>query len=322
MSLGNEAPAHLGDVAPETTTLPAAITADTVTRTGADPQSSPTPRVVLVSGVSGAGKTVALRALEDCGFTALDNLPVPFLAPVVAHLIASGHRWVAAAVDVRSGDLSALPAAIAAVTASCGPAPALLFLDARDEVLLARFSETRRAHPLAREGTTLSEAIAAERALLAPYFADAHRIDTSELNSGQLRRWLREWALIATGEPLTLTFQSFGYKHGLPLDADLVFDARCLPNPHYDPQLRPLTGQEAPVQAFLDAQPEAQQMAADLIAFLERWLPHYRAEHRAYLTVAIGCTGGQHRSVYLVERLAAHFRASARVLVRHRALAA
>ncbi|GAB6079383.1 RNase adapter RapZ [Hydrogenophilus hirschii] len=288
------------------------------------------PRIVVVSGVSGAGKTVALRALEDSGFIALDNLPVPFLVPVVTHILhhalatpsAERREGIAVAVDIRSGNLDALPEALAELTQRTGIAPDALFLDARDDVLLARFSETRRAHPLATGTMTVEEAIARERHRLEPIAQAAQRLDTSHLSAQQLRRYLREWLLPdgAPRAPITLTFESFAFKQGMPLDADLLFDARCLPNPYYDPTLRPLTGCDAPVQAFLAAQPLVTRMEADIADFITRWLPHYTAEQRSYLTVAIGCTGGQHRSVYLVERLAARFIPSARVLVRHRAL--
>ncbi|WP_459827685.1 RNase adapter RapZ [Hydrogenophilus islandicus] len=290
----------------------------------------PTPRVVVVSGVSGAGKTVALRALEDSGFIALDNLPVAFLAPVVEHILHHAfatptferREGIAVAVDVRSGSLEALPQTLAAISERTGITPQVLFLDARDEVLLARFSETRRAHPLATGTMTVEEAIATERRLLEPLAATAQRIDTSQLLPQQLRRTLREWLLPADAAraPLTLTFESFAFKQGVPLDADILFDARCLPNPYYDLALRPLTGKDPAVQAFLAAQPLVQQMEEEIAAFLTRWLPCYSAEQRSYLTVAIGCTGGQHRSVYLAERLAARFAPCARVLVRHRAL--
>ncbi len=288
-------------------------------------------RVIVVSGVSGAGKTVALRALEDNGFIALDNLPVPFLVPVVTHIARNAFQadptsaalptGIAVAVDVRSGNLEALPAACAALTDVLGLAPQVIFLDARDEVLLARFSETRRSHPLARGAMPLAEALAAERALLAPLSETAHRIDTSHLPAAQLRRWLIEWLSAPTGGKLVVTLQSFGFKHGVPLDADLLFDVRCLPNPHYDPELQPLTGRDALVQAFLAKEPLVTEMIEAIATFLRTWLPRYRAEPRAYLTVAIGCTGGQHRSVYLVETLAAQLADLAHIVIRHRALA-
>lgn len=297
------------------------------------PPVNPCPQVVLVTGVSGAGKTVALRTLEDEGFIALDNLPIPFLVPVVAHIAKNafaepaasqspGAAGIAVAVDVRSGSLEGLPAAMHALTDALGCPPQILFLDARDEVLIARFSETRRRHPLARGTVTLAEALAKERALLTPLAEAAHRIDTTQLPAAQLRRWIAEWASGTARDGLVVTLQSFGFKHGVPLDADLLFDARCLPNPHYDPQLRLLTGRDGPVARFLAAQPLVAEMLEAIENFLRQWLPRYQAEPRAYLNVAIGCTGGQHRSVYLVETLAERLRPQVRTVIRHRALAA
>ncbi|MCX7945759.1 MAG: RNase adapter RapZ [Hydrogenophilus sp.] len=290
--------------------------------------SSPPLRIVVISGVSGAGKTVALRALEDNGFIALDNLPVPFLVSVVTHIVertlapSDRREGVAVAVDIRSGDFAALPAALRDVECATHIAPELLFLDARDDILLTRFSETRRAHPLAGNHRTLLEAIAHERELLAPIAEAAHRLDTSNLTPQQLRRYLTDWLQTAAPHPsaLTLTLQSFAFKRGVPLDADLLFDARCLPNPYYHPDLRPLTGRDPPVRDYLSAQPLVNDMENAIADFLTHWLPHYAAEARRYLTVAIGCTGGQHRSVYLVERLAERLAPYARILIRHRLL--
>jgi UPF0042 nucleotide-binding protein len=195
-----------------------------------------------------------------------------------------------------------------------------VFLDARDEVLIQRFSETRRRHPLAEGDLTLEEAIAREREALEMLASLGHHIDTSNLRPNALRASIKDFITLEAGSGITLLFESFGFKHGIPLDADLVFDVRCLPNPHYDPLLRPLTGRDKEVIAFLQAQPEVARMEGDLRRFITDWLPAYVRDNRSYLTVGIGCTGGQHRSVYLAEKLAAHFRASARVLVRHRSL--
>jgi len=202
-----------------------------------------------------------------------------------------------------------------------------IFLDARDDVLIQRFSETRRRHPLADSTTTLAEAIAREREALATLAALGHHIDTSHLHPNALRSFVREFIALDPVSPvqasqLTLLFESFGFKHGLPLDADLVFDVRCLPNPHYDPALRPLSGRDRPVADFLAAQPAVERMYHDIRRFIHDWLPDYLGDSRTYLTVAIGCTGGQHRSVYLAERLAQNFQTEAQVLVRHRALSA
>jgi UPF0042 nucleotide-binding protein len=196
----------------------------------------------------------------------------------------------------------------------------LLFLDAKTDALVKRFSETRRRHPLSDATSTLQESIQAERVLLAELGALGHHIDTSDLSPNALRGWVKDLVGLA-GTGLTLLFQSFGFKHGIPLDADLVFDSRCLPNPHYDPVLRPLTGRDAAVIAFLQADADTQGMLADIGAFLDRWLPCYIRDNRSYLTVAIGCTGGRHRSVYLTEQLAQRFQSTLRALVRHRELA-
>ena len=203
---------------------------------------------------------------------------------------------------------------------SDGVGLSFVFLDARDEVLIQRFSETRRRHPLAEGDVTLEEAIGREREALEMLASMGHHIDTSNLRPNALRASIKDFISLDEGSGITLLFESFGFKHGIPLDADLVFDVRCLPNPHYDPLLRPLTGRHAEVIRFLEAQPEVARMEADLCRFIGDWLPAYVRDNRSYLTVGIGCTGGQHRSVYLAEKLAAHFRASARVLVRHRSL--
>jgi UPF0042 nucleotide-binding protein len=203
----------------------------------------------------------------------------------------------------------------------------VLFLDAQNDTLIKRFSETRRLHPLSdtslltndKTVRTLPECVSYERELLAAISDIGHHIDTTELNANSLRSWIKQFIKVDRAR-LTLLFQSFGYKHGIPLDSDLVFDVRCLPNPHYSPDLRPLTGCDAPVIDFLENTPDAQQMFGDIRDFLARWLPSYVADNRSYLTVAIGCTGGQHRSVYLAEKLARHFEHQQQVLVRHREL--
>ncbi len=198
----------------------------------------------------------------------------------------------------------------------------LLFLDAKDETLLKRFSETRRRHPLASNDRTLSEAIVEERVRLEALVELGHHLDTSDVRPNTLREWVRQFIAAEPGQGLTLLFESFGFKHGVPLDADLVFDVRCLPNPHYEMALRPLTGRDAPVRAFLEAESEVIRMRDDIARFIASWLPAYIRDSRSYLTVAVGCTGGQHRSVYLAEWLAQQFRAEARVLVRHREIQA
>ena len=277
-------------------------------------------QLVLISGLSGSGKSIALNVLEDAGYYCVDNLPATLLPRLMRQLRNEGYEKVAVAVDVRSGmSIAALPQQVTDLSL-LDIDVRFIFLDARDETLIARFSETRRRHPLADERATLAEAIAKEREALERVAELGHRVDTSDLQANALRAWVKDFIRLDAAEGLTLLFESFGFKHGIPLDADLVFDVRCLPNPHYDPLLRPLTGRDPSVIAFLAAQPEEARMEADLRRFIDDWLPAYVRDNRSYLTVGIGCTGGQHRSVYLAERLAAHFRTSARVLVRHRSL--
>ncbi|MDR2240566.1 MAG: RNase adapter RapZ [Zoogloeaceae bacterium] len=277
-------------------------------------------QLILISGLSGSGKSVALRALEDAGHYCVDNLPATLLSPLVRELREEGCERVAVAIDVRAGSsIAALPQQLRDLQAA-GVSTCFVFLDARDETLIARFSETRRGHPLANDNTTLAEAIVRERGMLENVAGLGNRIDTSGLTPNALRAWVRDLARPAVLPGLTLLFESFGYKHGIPLDADLVFDARCLPNPHYDPRLRPLTGRDPEVARFLEAQAEVRKMAEDIRRFLDEWLPAYVRDNRSYLTVALGCTGGQHRSVYLAEWLVGQFRARVQVLVRHRAI--
>ncbi|MDD5249226.1 MAG: RNase adapter RapZ [Rhodocyclaceae bacterium] len=279
-------------------------------------------QLVLISGLSGSGKSIALNVIEDAGYYCVDNLPATLLPQLVAELQREGYAHAAVAMDMRGGaSIAALPKHLRDLQANPGIDLRFIFLDARDEMLIQRFSETRRRHPLATDDTTLAEAIAAEREALETLAGLGHHIDTSNLRPNALRAFVKEFIDLDERDGLTLLFQSFGFKHGLPMDADLVFDVRCLPNPHYDPQLRPLTGCDAPVIAFLEAQPEVARMAADIERFVGDWLPAYIRDNRSYLTVALGCTGGQHRSVYFAERLAWHFKDKVRVLVRHRSLA-
>ncbi|MDR3425935.1 MULTISPECIES: RNase adapter RapZ [Silvimonas] len=274
-------------------------------------------QVILLSGVSGAGKSVALRILEDLGYFCIDNLPSPILPQTVALLDEDGYPKVAIAVDSRSAhNLAAFPDHLAAMLELKVDAR-LLFLEASDETLVKRFSETRRAHPLSGGNLTVTEAIALEREILEYFSANAHRIDTSVLSANQLRAMVRDFVGLDQSR-LTLIFESFGFKHGLPQDADFVFDARCLPNPHYDPVLRPLTGKDQPVIDFLKRQEAVGRYLTHLIGFLEHWIPEFDRDHRNYVTVAIGCTGGQHRSVFLAEQLGRHFANQRQVLIRHR----
>jgi RNase adapter protein RapZ len=277
-------------------------------------------QLVLITGLSGSGKSVALNALEDAGYYCVDNLPVKLLGELVAFLTQTGYSLVALSMDVRSGEaLDTLPRNLASLR-SAGTDVKVLFLDAKNDTLIQRFSETRRRHPLGEAGRTLPESIARERELLEEIAGLSHHIDTSELSPHVLRNWVREFVRVPAAG-LTLLFQSFAYKHGIPLDADMVFDARCLPNPHYDPRLRPFTGRDEPVITFCEHDPTVQKMLADIRTFVSDWLPCFDRDSRSYLTVAIGCTGGRHRSVYLSESLARHFlEHHARVLVRHREL--
>ena len=280
--------------------------------------------ILIISGLSGSGKSIALNLLEDAAYYCVDNLPPQLLQPLVDQLGQQGYRKIAVAIDIRGGGgIESLPQQLDTLRAQKHDVQ-FLFLDSKTETLRKRYSETRRRHPLASDDRTLSEAIAEERVRLARVAELGHHIDTSDLKPNALREWIRQF-IAANGdghEPqtLTLSFESFGFKHGLPLDAELVFDVRCLPNPHYEPDLRALTGRDQPVIDFLEAEPDVLKMRDDIARFVETWLPAYIRDNRSYLTVGIGCTGGQHRSVYIAEWLAAHFADRARVLVRHREL--
>ena len=282
-------------------------------------------RVVLVTGISGSGKSVALHALEDAGFFCVDNLPPELLRDFlrVERQRSGSIRRVAIAVDVRSA--GSLPYLLPLIDELRGEHVAIqsFFLDATTDALVRRFSETRRPHPLSADAgggdakRALIEAIELERELLAELREVSTVIDTSQLRPAQLRLWVGK-AVGAARTGLTLVFESFAFKHGVPLDADFVFDLRVLPNPHYIRELRPLDGRDAAVAVYLAAQPEVGEMLAQIEAFLARWLDAFIDDQRSYLTVAVGCTGGQHRSVYAAEQLAARFVPRAATLVRHR----
>ncbi|NHC60837.1 RNase adapter RapZ [Paenalcaligenes suwonensis] len=280
-------------------------------------------KVVLITGISGSGKSVALRLLEDTGYTCVDNLPVPFLQEFITRSVETQLDRVAIAIDVRApGDLNSLPGILTQLRNS-GVAVRVIFLDANDHTLKQRYSESRRRHPLTdrlrqdNQAPSLQACIDAERQMMAALREQEHVIDTSDLAPGQLRAWVRD-LVQADRAPVVLTFESFAYKRGVPGDADLVFDVRCLPNPHYDAELRHLTGRDEPVAQWLDRFGSVQNMVDDIAGFVERWLPLYMQDTRNYLTVAIGCTGGQHRSVYVVEQLARRFSHHSPLLVRHR----
>jgi UPF0042 nucleotide-binding protein len=282
-------------------------------------------KLVIVSGLSGSGKSVVLHTLEDLSFYCIDNLPLSLLKEFATQM-ASGalgqYQRAAVGIDARNlnndfGSFADLVAQIRHLGLVCE----IIFLQADDNTLIKRFSETRRKHPLTKAGTSLAEAIKQERKLLASVAISADWcIDSSHTNVHQLRDMVRA-QMLNERKALTLTFLSFGFKHGIPVDADFVFDIRCLPNPHWDPQLRALTGLDREVQEFLDKEPTVTAMYQDLEHFLERWIPAFQADSRSYMTVAIGCTGGQHRSVYLAKRLHDHFSsAEFEVLLRHREL--
>ena len=285
-------------------------------------------RIILITGISGSGKSVGLNALEDAGYFCVDNLPPTLLRSLVETRQREGDTTLGVAVDARSADsLAGLPDDINWLKEQ-GHDVKVIFLTAKTESLVTRFSETRRSHPLSHrvkstqnpnDRLTLTECIRKEREMLSAVEGMGDVIDTSGLSANKLRAWIKD--LIGTERaPLTLLFESFAFKFGVPLDADLVFDVRMIPNPYYDLKLRPYTGKDKPVIEFLDAQPEANEILGDIRKFIEKWLPAFKRDNRSYLTVAIGCTGGQHRSVYMVEHLAAHFQEAARVIIRHREL--
>jgi RNase adapter protein RapZ len=275
--------------------------------------------LLLIGGVSGSGKSVALAALEDSGYYAVSNLPVAQLAGLLAHLKSAQVDRVAVSLDVKTGPgLAGLPAAMEAARAQAWSVR-FLHLDAKTDTLVKRFSETRRRHPFSGDERTLTEAIELERSLFEEARQLGYSFDTSDLPAAALRTWVKDFISVDPTK-LTLLFQSFGFKHGIPLDADLVFDVRCLPNPHYEPALAAQTGRDAAVIAYLESLPEVDRMYGDIYHFVASWLPDYARDNRNYLTVAIGCTGGQHRSVYLCERLAKAFSPRYQVLVRHREL--
>ena len=270
-------------------------------------------RLIIVSGLSGSGKSVALHVFEDLGYYCIDNLPAALLKSLLVELTAVADSTVdriAVGVDARNPqrDIEALPGLIAELRGN-NVQTEVLFLQANDDVLLKRFSESRRRHPLADKGQELRAAIARERELLGQIINSADlTIDTTRTSVYELGDLIRERVDRRKTNMLSVLIESFGFKHGIPADADFVFDLRCLPNPYWQPELRPLTGFEQPIIDFLDSDPLAQAMFEDILAFLARWIPKYVSSNRAYLTVAVGCTGGQHRSVYMTEKLASALR--------------
>ena len=280
--------------------------------------------LIIVTGLSGSGKSIALRVLEDAGYYCIDNLPATLLPQISHHLEASNQHKIAISIDSRSAALEALPNAIDMLKSN-NIAVQVLFLESSIETLVKRFSETRRKHPLSDTMTTLAESISRERELLSGLRDFGHHIDTSNLSANALRNHIRALILkadeTANNNGLVLLFTSFGFKNGIPLDADFVFDVRSLPNPHYDADLKPFTGKDAVIQTFLEKQPMVVEMLADIQHYVEKWLPSFELDNRSYLNVAIGCTGGQHRSVYFVEQLSAYFnQQKQQVIIRHREL--
>jgi len=280
-------------------------------------------KLIIVSGLSGAGKTIVLHTLEDMGAYCVDNLPVSLLPAFAlqAEQLQTVHDSIAVGIDARTSSLHDITDLLKTLTTTAITYE-ILFLEAEDAILIKRFSETRRKHPLTTPNLPLVEAIKCERKLLEPLADQAHiRINTTHTHVHQLRDIIRLRTAVCSAQKLSLLFQSFGFKYGLPNDADFVFDARCLPNPHWETGLRALTGLDEAVIRFLANQPKVQQMQNDMIRFLEVWIPQFEADNRCYLTIAIGCTGGQHRSVYLAEQLTQYFTQQRKgVLARHREL--
>ena len=283
-------------------------------------------RLLIVSGTSGAGKSVVLHALEDIGCYCIDNLPMALLPAFAAEMQQTSkpcYETIAAGIDARNlnNDFAAFPKLLASIQQD-GLSCEVIFVDANDETLLKRFSETRRPHPLTGDDVPLEEAILQERLMLKPIASKADMIlDTTRTNIYQLRDLVQKRIGKHSSSNMSVLFESFGFKHGIPVEADFVFDVRCLPNPHWEPNLRSKTGKDPEVAHFLENHFEVNRMYSEIKGFLESWLPRFAADKRSYMTIAIGCTGGQHRSVYFVERLSEHFRHQQhRVLTRHREL--
>ncbi|MGR9105778.1 MAG: RNase adapter RapZ [Gammaproteobacteria bacterium] len=283
-------------------------------------------KLIIVSGLSGSGKSIALDTLEDSGYYCIDNLPVALVEKLIEQVIGAEnptYRKIAIGIDSRtdSKSLATFPEILSLIK-SLNIEHEILFLQADPKTLLKRFSETRRKHPLTNADLSLTDAIHFERKLLEPVIDHANLIiDTSRTNIHELRELVRVRVGLKKSQVLSIFFQSFGFKNGIPLDTDFVFDARCLPNPHWEPALRGLTGKDRPVIEFLDNMPVVREYLGDLTRFLQRWLPDFEAGNRSYFSIAIGCTGGRHRSVYLAENLANNFRSTHyHILVGHREL--
>ena len=283
-------------------------------------------KLVIVSGRSGSGKSTALHVLEDLGFYCIDNLPIGLLLPLADEaLISEESRLEKIAVSIDARNLSTGIDQFTDISAQFKHRHFdmdIIYLDALNQTLLKRFHATRRKHPLSNDTVSLKEAIEAEKELLSPISSAADLIvDTSDMTMYQLRDLIKERVVGKTGQDIALLFQSFGFKHGVPNDADFVFDVRCLPNPYWDQSLRAYTGKDKPIHTFLEQQPETGEMLSDIVNYLNKWLPQFVNSNRSYLTIGIGCTGGQHRSVYICEKLGETFKAlQSNVQVRHKEL--
>jgi UPF0042 nucleotide-binding protein len=283
-------------------------------------------RIVIITGRSGSGKTTALQTLEDQDYYCIDNLPanlLPALAKDLLQELPEGKSGIAISIDARNTllGLQQFPQIIRSLDKTAISYD-IIYLDASSPTLLKRFSATRRKHPLTRDGLSLKDAIGREKQILAPMskLADL-KVDTSNLTLYELRDIIKTRVSSRSSQTISLLFQSFGFKHGVPVDADMVYDARCLPNPYWEPELRELTGLDAPVIQYLQGQDSVRAMLNDIIVYLQKWLPYFENNNRSYLTVSIGCTGGQHRSVFLTEALSGHFGHTVdNVLVKHREL--
>lgn len=284
-------------------------------------------KLVIVTGLSGSGKSIALNTLEDIGYYCIDNLPLFLLARFVEEIASKNDPlfgMVAVGIDARSRsnhDIESIESLLSSLQQP-GIERQLIYLEAQDDILVSRYSESRRRHPLSSGERPLTEAIRLERQILAPFFDAADLcLDTTRTNVHQLRDLIRSHVIDKSAPTLSLLFESFGFKYGVPRDADFVYDARCLPNPHWQAGLRRLTGKDREVIDFLEQDNKVVDFKNDIIRFLDKWIPHFQADGRSYLTVAIGCTGGQHRSVYLTEQISAHYKTSKLpVITRHREL--
>ncbi len=283
-------------------------------------------KLIIISGLSGSGKSIALNTLEDLDYYCIDNMPIGMLPSLIEQLISNwgkDNSMVAVGIDARNihQDLERFPELLKDLTSSSLDME-IIYLEADEATLLKRFSETRRKHPLTNEERPLPDAIKLERKLLYPIaaLADLH-IDSTHTNIYQLRELVRKRVINEPADCMSLLFQSFGYKHGAPSDSDFIFDMRCLPNPHWETSLRPLTGKDSKVIEYLEEQPWVIEMKKNIIDFLDTWIPRFEQENRNYMTVAIGCTGGQHRSVYMAESIAAYFKPLRKnIMIRHREL--